>query len=49
LSYLPKMKDDSIMAGHDYHFVKGAVDEVFKNNINIINASWLVENPKFKI
>jgi beta-1,4-mannosyl-glycoprotein beta-1,4-N-acetylglucosaminyltransferase len=49
LGFLPKMKDESIMAGHDYHYVKMAVNEVFATGVKEDFASWIVENPKSKI
>ncbi len=48
--WLPKIKDNGIMAGHDYneHSWPGvikAVNEFFdKNKIQIINGSWIVYN-----
>lgn len=47
-AWRPKMKDGAIMAGHDYnpHSFPGvikAVDDFFgKQNVNVINGSWLV-------
>jgi predicted O-methyltransferase YrrM len=49
LGFLTKMKDESIMAGHDYHYVKNAVNEVFVTAVKEDGASWIVENPKSKI
>lgn len=44
--YLPKMKEGSVMAGHDYYNapgVKQAVDEAFGNRVQISGSSWVVQ------
>lgn len=52
-SWYPKLKEDGIIGGHDYHFNVGAfksVNEIFgKNNIKQIGSSWLYDrNNRFK-
>lgn len=52
LLYLPKMKHNSTMLGHDmdHHWpdVKVAVDSIFVN-YNQLDRMWWVDNPKKKI
>ncbi len=51
LNWLPKVKRDGIISGHDYYDdVKKAVDEIF-NNINIktySDSSWVVKIKDYK-
>jgi hypothetical protein len=44
LHWLPKVKNNGFLAGHDYDWpgVKRAVDELFESNILIEGTSWIV-------
>lgn len=47
--WLPKVKQNGILAGHDYitnyhHGVKAAVHQIFGNNITIKNGCWIYHN-----
>lgn len=45
LNWLPKVKNNGYLAGHDYDWsgVKKAVDELFGDNIFIEGSSWIVK------
>jgi len=55
LNWLPKVKDDGIISGHDYNMwecdVKKAVDEIFKDTkIKIYqDSSWLIQKKDITI
>lgn len=46
-NWLPKLKKNGIIAGHDYEFppIKKVVCEIFgEEKINILGSSWLINN-----
>ena len=46
LNWLPKLREEGWIGGHDYHYhVKKIVDELFTTVEQVRDTSWLVKNP----